>query len=78
MPATSTSPPAPTPTAPPGEAYHRFAEDYYQKPVALDAVREVFASAPLTPSLVRRLNPGRSATSLLADLSDIGYPTHLA
>jgi hypothetical protein len=61
-----------------GLAYHRFAEDYYERTVDLDAVREVFALSPLTPSLVQRLNADRSTAGLLADLADIGYPSQLA
>jgi hypothetical protein len=61
-----------------GMAYQRFAEDYYDKAVDLDAVREVFALSPLTPTLVQRLNADRSTVGLLADLTDIGYPSQLA
>jgi len=63
---------------PTGLAYHCFAEDYYDKAVDLDAVREVFGLSPLTLSLVRRLNADRSTAALTADLSYIGYPSQLA
>ncbi|GIE36700.1 hypothetical protein Ait01nite_097450 [Actinoplanes italicus] len=63
---------------PTGLAYHRFAEDHYGKPVDLEAVRQVFAWTPLSPSLVRRLNAERSTADLLADLAYIGYPRLLA
>jgi hypothetical protein len=63
---------------PTGLAYHRFAEDYYGKAVDLDAVRGIFALSPLTTSLVRRLNADRSVAALIADLSNIGYPSQLA
>jgi hypothetical protein len=61
-----------------GLAYHRFAEDYYGKAVDLDAVRAVFALAPLTASLVRRLNADRSLADVLTDVSYIGYLSQLA
>jgi hypothetical protein len=61
-----------------GMAYQRFAEDYYGRTVDIDAVGEVFALAPLTTSLVRRLNPERSIADLATDLAHIGYPSRLA
>ncbi|MFF3739338.1 hypothetical protein [Streptomyces sp. NPDC002566] len=33
-------------------------EDYYERPVPLDAVRHVLAGHPLTPAIVGALNPG--------------------
>ncbi|MEU4427672.1 hypothetical protein AB0F81_44205 [Actinoplanes sp. NPDC024001] len=60
-----------------GLAYHGFAEDYYGKAINFDAVREIFALAPLTANMVRRLKADRSTAALLADLSYIGYPAQL-
>jgi hypothetical protein len=56
------------------EAYQRFAEDYYETAVDLDAVRAVFALSPLTDDLVIRLNPDLTVGDLAEDLAEIGYP----
>ncbi|QEU91810.1 hypothetical protein [Streptomyces kanamyceticus] len=39
------------------EAFQRWAEDYYEAPVAVEAVVHVFASRPLSDSVVNALNP---------------------
>ncbi|WP_037853541.1 hypothetical protein [Streptomyces sp. NRRL S-340] len=55
------------------EAFQEFAEDYYEIPVDIDAVRHVYALRPLTQDVVTALND----TVSLADLADaaaaIGY-----
>ncbi|GAA1801374.1 hypothetical protein GCM10009682_24030 [Luedemannella flava] len=56
-------------------AYHRFAEDYYETTVDLEAVGEVFALHPLSDELVRRLNADLVVADLTDDLIEIGYPT---
>lgn len=56
-------------------AYHRFAEDYYETAIDLEAVGEIFALRPLTNELVRRLNADRVVTDLAEDLAEIGYPS---
>ncbi|WP_207946996.1 hypothetical protein [Actinomadura sp. 7K507] len=56
------------------EAYHAYATDYFEVPVDLAAVREVFEHHPLTTDLVRRLNPHTDLTSLAERLDTIGYP----
>ncbi|MCA6094130.1 hypothetical protein LE181_18425 [Streptomyces sp. SCA3-4] len=39
------------------EAVQAHFEDYYERPVPLDAVRHVLAGHPLTPAIARALNP---------------------
>jgi hypothetical protein len=56
------------------EAFRRFAEDYYQIPVELTAVRHVYALSPLTDQVISALNPSVTSADLAADLSRIGYP----
>jgi hypothetical protein len=56
-------------------AYQRFAEDYYEVAVDVEAVGEIFALHPLTDDLVRRLNPDRVVADLAEDLAQIGYPS---
>ncbi|GGM88150.1 hypothetical protein GCM10007977_107670 [Dactylosporangium sucinum] len=56
------------------EAYQRFAEDYYEVAVDLDAIGQVLALRPLGEALVQQLNPQLSAEDLAEDLATIGYP----
>ncbi|MDR6974485.1 hypothetical protein J2X68_001163 [Streptomyces sp. 3330] len=56
------------------EAFQRFAEDYYEVPVDLEAVRHVYALRPLSPELVSLLNPEVSLAGLAQDISEVGYP----
>ncbi|MFC5187840.1 hypothetical protein [Actinomadura harenae] len=56
------------------EAFQRFAEDYYEVPVDLAAVKDVYASRPLNQDLVSSLNPELTLADLAEDISEIGYP----
>ena len=56
------------------EAFQEWAEDYYEVPVDLEAVRHVFSSRPLTAAVVRTLNPEVTPTDLAEDAAEIGYP----
>ncbi|MBP0458800.1 hypothetical protein [Streptomyces montanisoli] len=56
------------------EAFQRFAEDYYEVPVPLEAVRDVYALRPLSQKLVSSLNPGVTLADLAEDIAEIGYP----
>lgn len=56
------------------EAFKHFAEDYYEVPVDLEAVRHVYASKALTQELVTSLNAEVVLTDLAKDIVDIGYP----
>ncbi|WP_329034455.1 hypothetical protein OIE71_18260 [Streptomyces sp. NBC_01725] len=56
------------------EAYKRFAEDYYEVPVNLAAVRHVYALRPLTPALVSGLNAATSLSDVAEEIGEIGYP----
>jgi hypothetical protein len=56
------------------ENYQAWAEDYYERPVPLEAVRQVYANMPLTEKLVQELNPELTLEDLAADLEEIGYP----
>ncbi|GGW87456.1 hypothetical protein GCM10010297_05700 [Streptomyces malachitofuscus] len=57
------------------EAFQRWAEDYYEVPVDLDAVRHVFSSHPLTEEVVRALSSETVLLDLSEDIAEIGYPT---
>ncbi|MER7199752.1 hypothetical protein [Streptomyces sp. CB01635] len=56
------------------EAFQQWAEDYYERPVALEAVSHVFASRPLSDSVVNALNSEITVADLAKDLAEIGYP----
>jgi hypothetical protein len=62
-------------TDPSPEAYQRFAEEYYEVPVDLAAVRHVYALRPLTQELVSRLNPEVAIDDLAEDVAQVRYPT---
>ncbi|MER6952183.1 hypothetical protein ABT294_50055 [Nonomuraea sp. NPDC000554] len=57
------------------EAFRRFAEDYYEVPVDLDAVRHVYALRPLTQTVVTALNADLSVEDLADDLATARYPS---
>ncbi|MET9107228.1 hypothetical protein [Streptomyces zhihengii] len=56
------------------EAFRRWAEDYYERPVDLEAVRHVFAGRPLTEDVARALNAGIGLADLAGELAVIGWP----
>lgn len=57
------------------EAARDWAQDYYERPVDLDAVRHLYAGRPLTAEVVTALNPATTRTAIAEDTSRIGYPT---
>ncbi|MFD0468661.1 hypothetical protein ACFQ0B_10345 [Nonomuraea thailandensis] len=57
------------------EAFQRFAEDFYEVPVDLEAVRHVYALRPLTQAVVTALNADLSMEDLAEDLTAAGYPS---
>jgi hypothetical protein len=56
------------------EAFWRFAEDYREVRVDLEAVRDVYALRPLSQELVSSLNPEVTLSDLAKDIAEIGYP----
>ena len=54
--------------------YRDWAQDYYEREVALDAVRAVYAFQPLTAELIAKLNPDLSLENVATDAIEIGYP----
>ncbi|MFD3760789.1 hypothetical protein [Streptomyces sp. NPDC058622] len=56
------------------EAFQRWAENYYEITVSLEAVRHVFASRPLTDAVLTALNPDVTLDDLAGDIAEIGYP----
>ncbi|MFS4104079.1 hypothetical protein [Streptomyces sp. PD-S100-1] len=56
------------------EAFQEFAEDYYEIPVDIHAVRHVYALRPLTQDVVTALNTEATSAKLAAAAAAIGYP----
>ncbi|GAA3901858.1 hypothetical protein GCM10023084_62930 [Streptomyces lacrimifluminis] len=56
------------------EAFQRFAEDYYEVSVDLEAVRDLYAFRPLDQAHVSALNAEVALTDLAQDIAEIGYP----
>ncbi|MGY0064083.1 hypothetical protein ACWY4P_47890 [Streptomyces sp. LZ34] len=56
------------------EAFQRWAADYYEVPIDLEAVRHVFSSRPLTEGVVSALNAEVTLADLAGDITEIGYP----
>jgi hypothetical protein len=57
------------------ETYRQWAEDYYERNVALHAVKAIFERQRLTDELVAALNPELRIKQLREDIREIGYPT---
>lgn len=55
--------------------YKEWAEDYYDRPISVDAIKQIYEGTPLTPALVHELNPAIEFESVVADAAEIGYPT---
>ncbi|MFI6655176.1 hypothetical protein ACIBL8_06625 [Streptomyces sp. NPDC050523] len=56
------------------EAFQRFAEDYYEVSVDLEAVGDLYALRPLHQDLVSSLNAEVTLADLAQDISEISYP----
>ncbi|GII95756.1 hypothetical protein [Sinosporangium siamense] len=57
------------------EAFQRFAEDYYDVSVDLNAARHIYALRPLTQTVVTALNADLSVEDLADDLAAARYPS---
>ncbi|GFN08183.1 hypothetical protein ACTFBT_32125 [Streptomyces microflavus] len=57
------------------ESYQEWAEDYFEVPVDLEAVRHVYALRPLTDEVIAALAPERVPAELAEDIKEIGYPS---
>ncbi|MDQ2587961.1 hypothetical protein [Saccharothrix yanglingensis] len=56
------------------EAFQDWAQDYYQQPVDLEAVRHLYAGRPLTTEVVAALNPATTLAAIADDIHRIGFP----
>jgi hypothetical protein len=57
------------------ETYRRWASEYFESEVSLQAAIAVYEHRILTDEIIASLNPKRNPTSLRADIAMIGYPT---
>ncbi|MGC4980953.1 hypothetical protein ACLQ18_09970 [Streptomyces sp. DT193] len=56
------------------EAFQAFAEDYYETPVDIEALRHIYDLHPLGQRNVVALNPSVGAETVIAAAKAIGYP----
>jgi hypothetical protein len=56
------------------QQYVRFADEYYERRIAVEDVAAIYRHEPLTTALVHRLNPDVSLEALATDADGIGYP----
>ncbi|EOD70576.1 hypothetical protein [Amycolatopsis vancoresmycina] len=56
------------------EAFQDWAQDYYETPVNLDAVRHFYAGQPVTPAVVSALNPATTLAAVAGLVAATGYP----
>jgi len=54
--------------------YVRFAADYYETDVPLDAVTAIYMHQPITSDLLKLLNSSIDLSALVHDIAEIGYP----
>ncbi|MFF3685917.1 hypothetical protein [Streptomyces sp. NPDC002187] len=56
------------------EVFKSFAEDYYERPVDLEAVRHIYEQGPLRQDVVVQLNPDVSLSDVTKVAEAMGYP----
>ena len=56
------------------ETYQKWAEEYYERTIPLEAVKSIYAHKPLTDEIIKQLNEKNSLSKLAKDLQEIGYP----
>ena len=54
--------------------YQKFAEGYYERPADLGSIKAIYEHRPLTPEIIKRLNPDVTIRRLKSDLDEIDYP----
>jgi len=55
-------------------SYARFAGEYFETQVPLEAIAAIYDHTPLTAQLVAQLNPQLTLHDIEADVAEIGYP----
>lgn len=57
------------------DLYVRFAKEYFEQAIPLEAVARVYSHQVLTDTIIKQLNPQSDLPSLEPDLVEIGYPS---
>lgn len=55
-------------------AYVAWAEEYYEVAVPKQAAIAIYAHEPLTPELIKAINPGAKFSDVVKNAGEIGYP----
>lgn len=53
--------------------YQQWAQDYYERPISLNAVRAIYTHESLNEELIAALNPEVSLPDISGDIAEIGY-----
>lgn len=56
------------------ESYRRWAEDYYEREVSIEAVKRIYDMDPIDADLVEALNPDIGIEDIQDDIEEIAYP----
>ena len=54
--------------------YKKWAEEYYERSIDSASIERLYQATPLTPELVRELNPDIQFASVLTDAAEIDFP----
>ncbi|MEV6964660.1 hypothetical protein AB0M47_06045 [Hamadaea sp. NPDC051192] len=57
-----------------GQAYQKFAEDYYERRFDLATIAQIYAGRPLTETMVASLNTDTTLAEIADEVTAMGYP----
>jgi hypothetical protein len=57
------------------EAYQEYASEYFEKTIALPAIRHIYEQNPLNEEVIRQINPEADVDWVLQEAKQMGYPT---
>ena len=55
-------------------SYQRFARNYYETEIPIQAIEDIYSHKPLTTEIIASINNEASITELADDIAQIGYP----
>ncbi|MCV9950687.1 hypothetical protein [Paenibacillus sp. BT-177] len=58
------------------EEYQDWAESYYELPISLGVVSQIFNGVPITAQMVSALHPQRNVTEVVKELKQLGIQVH--
>lgn len=59
------------------KGYKNWGEEYYDQSIPISCVKHIYEHKPITPEVVKRLNPNIEVADLADDMNEIGYPQML-